>query len=67
MSARLVAISLKRGNGVTDDGRVIPIVNMFDHLNEATDRPDECCTFVAYGGPTEWFYGRADDFAGTVH
>jgi hypothetical protein len=49
-----------------EDGRSVPIVQLFDCDGDETNDPDEAISFVA-GEGNEWYTGLCSDFAEVPH
>jgi len=63
----LCAINLRGGFVVTEDGRRLPITNLFDDENQPTGRWQDAASFVA-GAGGEWYCGRTADWIEvTIH
>lgn len=52
--AEVVAVNLAKRMALLDDGRVLPITDLFDHLGEETDSAFHATSFVA-GEGRDWF------------
>ena len=59
---RIVAFSLTGKWAELDDGRQVPLTNMFDADGGETHDPDLCDMFVAGSDATQWFVYRVADF-----
>lgn len=61
------AISLPTRTVFLEDGRILPITNLFDAIGEETADPDEAVSFVCGSGRL-WISDRLDSFeAATIH
>lgn len=54
-------VSLRRRHAFTDDGRELPVTNMFDIFGDETSDPGLCVTFVC-GSSEEWYVERTEDY-----
>lgn len=63
--ARVTAINLERRLALLDDGRTVPITNLFDASGDDTNDAAEAAGFVA-GAGREWFADSVADYEGTT-
>lgn len=55
------AINLGKQILLLDDGKIVPVIAMFDSNGQNTDEPDEAVSFVG-GVVGEWFVGKVSDY-----
>lgn len=56
------AVNLGRREALLSDGRVVPVVAMFDADGEETEEPGAAVSLVVRGGPSRWFAVRVGAF-----
>jgi hypothetical protein len=57
----VVSINMIERTALLDDGRTVPITNLFDAVGEETDDPREAVSFVC-GAGRQWISDSIDHF-----